>query len=307
MAYGSMAILADTKTSGTQGGGSTTGARVTRTLNTELYDADGITSLSSNRFTLQAGTYEIEAYAPTFYAQGTALWLYNYTDSVDAGISLNVFGNSSSGQATGVVSKLRAIVTITVATEFEIQQQCTRAQALNGLGVETSFKTEQYTTVVIREILASGVAQSVAMLHDEKASTAQGGATTANVWQSRDLTVSDDPDGIVTAISASKFTLGAGTYEVQLYATVLDAYRSAVRLYNNSDSVSEFEGINNYCGALPEGVELFGFGVITIAASKDFYLQHRVTRTRGTNGRGTQDGIASVVERYAQVKIRKIS
>ena len=57
--------LQDQKTSGTEGGNFTSGAWNTRTLNTEVTDTIGST-LSSNQFTLPAGTYYIEASAPAY-------------------------------------------------------------------------------------------------------------------------------------------------------------------------------------------------------------------------------------------------
>ena len=53
--FESYAIIADQKSSTTQGGGFTSGAWRTRDLNTEIADADGIVSISSNQFTLGAG------------------------------------------------------------------------------------------------------------------------------------------------------------------------------------------------------------------------------------------------------------
>ena len=55
----SYAIIAEQQSAGTEAGTFTSGAWRTRSLNTEITDPDGIVSLSSNGFTLQAGTYFI--------------------------------------------------------------------------------------------------------------------------------------------------------------------------------------------------------------------------------------------------------
>lgn len=63
------------------------GAWRTVLLNTEEEDADGIVSLSSNLFTLQAGTYEVEAIL-SIYGTGAVdpvARLYNETDDVEVG------------------------------------------------------------------------------------------------------------------------------------------------------------------------------------------------------------------------------
>ena len=64
--FTSYAIICDQKDSTTDGGDFTTGAWRTRNLNTEIADPDGIVSISSNQFTLQAGTYLIKWSAPAY-------------------------------------------------------------------------------------------------------------------------------------------------------------------------------------------------------------------------------------------------
>lgn len=52
--------LSDTKSSGTAGTTYSLGAYRVVTINTEEQDAEGICSVSSNQFTLDAGTYSVE-------------------------------------------------------------------------------------------------------------------------------------------------------------------------------------------------------------------------------------------------------
>lgn len=60
--------LSDTKSSGTAGTTYTAGAYRTITLNTEDSDANGICSLSSNQFTLAAGSYAVSVVGQRFVA-----------------------------------------------------------------------------------------------------------------------------------------------------------------------------------------------------------------------------------------------
>ena len=76
-----IAIIADQKSSGTHGGTFTSGAWRTRDLNTEISDPDGIVSISSNQFTLAAGTYLIEYSAPGHDTDSHQTSLYDITGS----------------------------------------------------------------------------------------------------------------------------------------------------------------------------------------------------------------------------------
>jgi len=148
--FSSYAIIRDQK-SNTHGGTFTSGAWRTRDLNTEVVDADGIVSISSNQFTLQAGTYFIKAITPAYEAEHHQNRLYNVTDSsvVDTGSS--EFTNPSSFVVTNSILLTR--FTITGAKVFEVQHQANVSKSSTGFGVRSSegFTTaaDIYTTVEI--------------------------------------------------------------------------------------------------------------------------------------------------------------
>jgi hypothetical protein len=143
-----IAIVREEQTVGTAGGTFTAGSDATRTLNTEGSDLDGITSLASNRFTLQAGTWLIEWSAPAYKVGRHQSFLYNFTDTaeVERGTSEN---SASAGAYATTRSVGSAIVTIAGAKAFEIRHRCETTQAANGFGVEGSWSTEVYTEVKI--------------------------------------------------------------------------------------------------------------------------------------------------------------
>ena len=70
--FTSYAIIGDQKSSGTAGGALTSGDWRTHDLQTEFSDPDGIVSISSNQFTLQAGTYLI-TYRTIAYAVASSV------------------------------------------------------------------------------------------------------------------------------------------------------------------------------------------------------------------------------------------
>lgn len=143
-------ILEDQKSSGTAGGTFTSGAWRTRTLNTEVTDTGGMCSLASNQFTLDAGTYEIEASAPAGAVNRHQIRLQNITDTTTDGTGTSEFNAAASAIQTR--SHLRVRITIASAKAFEIQHQCETTSATNGFGVPGSFGTEVFTTVFIRRV-----------------------------------------------------------------------------------------------------------------------------------------------------------
>lgn len=141
--------LKDVKSSGTAGGTFTSGSYQTRTLNTQEGDT-GFCSLSSNQFTLQPGTYEIEVTTPAHRVGDNKVKLANITDSIDV-LGINLQSNATT--PTSVASFLKTRVVITSAKVFEIQHRCATTEATDGFGRACSFgDNEVYTIVKIDKI-----------------------------------------------------------------------------------------------------------------------------------------------------------
>ena len=79
--YALLAKVHDSGTSTTYFGAYTTGAWRTRDIDTEVSDEDGIVTISSNQFTLQAGNYRIRYGATSYTVNRHALRLRNVTDT----------------------------------------------------------------------------------------------------------------------------------------------------------------------------------------------------------------------------------
>ena len=147
-------FLKDVKSVGTAGGTFTSGVYQTRVLNTQEGDTS-FCSLSANQFTLQPGTYEIEASAPAHFCNLNKIKLYNITTSSDS-----IIGSSSDLSTvvgmSAIVSRsvLSGRITLTTASIFELQHHCTVTAATNGLGVAVNFGTEVevYSIVKITKI-----------------------------------------------------------------------------------------------------------------------------------------------------------
>lgn len=126
------ALVREEQTSGTDGGTFTSGAYQTRVLNTVVYDAGSIVSLSSNQVTLQAGTYRFRVYAPGYGIGRHKARLYNITDA-----AVVVLGTSARSDAVEAVVSSSEVVgrfTIASAKVFEVQHRCSTTKATDGFG-----------------------------------------------------------------------------------------------------------------------------------------------------------------------------
>jgi hypothetical protein len=143
-------LLQDQKTQNTAGGTFTSGAWQTRTLNTEVVDTGGNCSLSSNQFTLSAGTYRIRAWAPGAQCDRHQIRLQNVT----AGTTL-ITGKSSFTAATGNNDQNDAYLsgrfTVAASQALEIQHRGNTTANTVGFGVAANFTTEIYTHVEIEK------------------------------------------------------------------------------------------------------------------------------------------------------------
>ena len=147
--FASYAIICDQKGTNTAGGSSSTGAFNTRDLNTELSDSDGIVTIGSNQFTLQAGSYLIKANAPSHKGLRHQILIWNATDSSIVAVGTSEYSNQSSTTTSRAFATGRT--TISGAKAFEIRHRCENAQSGNGLGVESNYDTlaSIYTIVEI--------------------------------------------------------------------------------------------------------------------------------------------------------------
>ena len=151
--FASYAIICDRKSNGTDGGSLTPSSWRVRDLNHEIADEDGIVSIASNRFTLQAGTYLIKANAPQYGRGYHALRLYNYTDSSTVADGQSNFANYNDNIYNSAFVWGRT--TISSAKEFEILHRVSESSggSSNGGGVGAgggfTVNYEIYTVVEI--------------------------------------------------------------------------------------------------------------------------------------------------------------
>lgn len=125
-------VLQDQKAAGTAAGAASATTWQTRDLNTEVVDTAAICSLASNRFTLDPGTYEIEAVVPGYRCNGHQAILWDYTNS--ATILKGTSARADSGEQVTTHSFVKGRFTIAAPTEYEIKHYTQSARAGDGLG-----------------------------------------------------------------------------------------------------------------------------------------------------------------------------
>ena len=147
----SVAVIADQKANNVDAGTSSVGWN-DRDLNTEIFDPDGIVSISSNQFTLGAGTYIIEFSAPAYRSGRHITQLYDVTNSTsvqDGSISYTHTTYAGFNHSFG-----SARVSITANTTYKIRHHCEASYATNGLGIKStaSGTVSIYTQVKITKL-----------------------------------------------------------------------------------------------------------------------------------------------------------
>lgn len=146
--FTSYAIICDEKSSSTDGGTFTQDAWRTRDLNTEVFDPDGIVSITSNQFTLGAGTYFIKGSASAIEVNRHQTRLYNATGSAVVEVGSSEYSSHAAGYAA-TKSFVTARITITANTTFELQHRCHTSRNNDGFGVGNGWGNNRYSIVEI--------------------------------------------------------------------------------------------------------------------------------------------------------------
>lgn len=148
-------------------------------------------------------------------------------------------------------------------------------------------------------------------LQDQKSSGTAGQTISATTWTKRDLNTSVANTITGASVASSVITLPAGTYRVEIAASGGAVATSGVnkpRLRNTSDGSTALIGLSasNPSGTYPSAIQspMVLRGLVTIAASKNFELQHYMTLSGGAVGAAASSGEAEV---YADVFIERIS
>lgn len=130
---------------GTTGGTSSSGTWNTRAMNTTVRNIIGA-SLSSNKITLPAGSYSIEASAPSYTTGNHRLRLYNETNGTTICLGQNM--TSGGADTTMTPATLKYEFTVSASQLLRLDHY-TQNGVTNGLGYPSNIDTEVYTDVKI--------------------------------------------------------------------------------------------------------------------------------------------------------------
>lgn len=146
-------ILEDQKSTGTSGGTFTSGADRTRDLNTEVRDSNSYCTLSSNQFTLVAGTWYIEADAPAYGTDGHQLILRDVTGGADLKRGTSERARYDGGAVPAQTrSFLSHVFTNGSSNAYEIRHRCGTTSSSVGFGQALNAGAELYTRVRLWKI-----------------------------------------------------------------------------------------------------------------------------------------------------------
>ena len=147
--------------------------------------------------------------------------------------------------------------------------------------------------------------QDVAIFNETQASGTQGGASVASTWTKRTLNTTI-VNNLGASIAASVITLPAGSYIISASAPCYESNAFKIRLQNTSDATTAIIGTSEYDGSSAVATRTFLNGFVTIAASKNFELQHWVQTARANLGFGypTSSGVSEI---YSTIQITRVA
>lgn len=150
-AVSSLAVLADEKTANIGGGTFTSGSWQTHDANLEIYDPDGLITLSSNQFTLSAGTYMARIRSCGHRVNSHQCRLEDVTNNATLVLGNNASANSGSS-SLNTYSAGSDVFTLADTATIELQARCETTFATNGLGLDSNFDEEKYAFIQIVQV-----------------------------------------------------------------------------------------------------------------------------------------------------------
>ena len=148
--YPDYILIQDQKSQNTAGGTFTAGAWRTRDLNTEVSDAGGHASISSNQITLAAGTYDFLIFCPAYKVNIHQAILYNISDSAVIKTGTSMASGAAEFNVTHSIIAGRVVLAATKI--LEIQHWCTTTGTTTGFGPACNLTTEVFTSAEFRKV-----------------------------------------------------------------------------------------------------------------------------------------------------------
>lgn len=155
---------------------------------------------------------------------------------------------------------------------------------------------------------AGAAAVQTVFVRDVKASGTDGGTATSGSWLTRTLNTLTNPGSFAwVSLASNQITLTAGTYDISASAPFFSVNSCKAKLANITDSTDSIIGSSSYSLNSSSNCVLSVLADrITIASTKVFEIQYRVSVTKTTDGLGPQCTFG-VNEVYTTVQITKVA
>lgn len=170
-------------------------------------------------------------------------------------------------------------------------------------GVGFQISKADLKTIMAPTVVALGLLH----VRDEKAADTDGGTATVGAFDKRDLNTVVTNTITGASLASDQITLPAGTYDIVASTPAFDVAQHKCKLRNTTDSTDELIGTSEFARNANAGdvTRSFIYGRFTIAATKVFEIQHRVSATQAANGLGPKSNYG-VIEIYTDVRITKV-
>lgn len=144
-------------------------------------------------------------------------------------------------------------------------------------------------------------------LSDTKAAGTEGGTPTAGSFQTHTINTEDTDTGGLCTLAANQFTLAAGTYTLDGWASFYKSNRAQIKIRNATDASDVLVGSSEYSDS-PNAVVVKSRvqGRFTIAAGKALELQYQVGSAFASQGLGVACNFG-ISEVYAVIVLNKVA
>lgn len=149
--------------------------------------------------------------------------------------------------------------------------------------------------------------RQILIVEDQKATTTDGGGSTAGSWQDRTLNTSVVNNIAGASLGSNQVTLPAGTYEVTGFSVSFRTGATQSRLRDSGDTTTYAISSANY-GDTSDGDNILNTfnGYFTLGSSTTLDLQTKAAQAKATDGFGrASDG--GEVEIFSSLKFIKVS
>lgn len=151
--------------------------------------------------------------------------------------------------------------------------------------------------------LSGGGYTGYILIQEQQTQGTDAGGFTSGAWRKRALNTTLHNVGGYASLASNQITLGAGTYQVNVWATAYLVESHQLRLYDTTNATVLVVGNSNYANAATLIDKAFLTGRFTLSGSCVLELQHICLTTKATNGFGGNANFTTEV--YASVEIHR--